>query len=205
MPADILSEEVSMRIVYRRVAGLDVHKKGVVAAISVLESDGQVTQEKRSFETMTASLLELSDWLMVHEVTHVAMESTGEYWKPVFNILENNFEVFVVNAQHVSKVPGRKTDQSDAEWLSELMQFGLLKASFVPPLAQRELRELTRYRSTFIRERVNLVNRVQKVLESANIKLASVATDVMGVSGRAILEALIRGEADAEAMAELDR
>jgi len=178
-----------MRIIYPKAAGLDVHKKVVVAAITVLGPDGHSHQEKRTFETMTADLLALSDWLMSHGVTHVAMESTGEYWKPVFNILENNFEVLVVNAQHVSKVPGRKTDQSDAEWLAELMQFGLLKASFIPPVAQRELRELTRYRSTFVRERVNLVNRIQKLLESANIKLASVASDVMGMSGRAMLDA----------------
>lgn len=192
-----------MRIIYPKAAGLDVHKKVVVAAITVLGPDGQSCQEKRNFETMTADLLALSDWLMSHGVTHVAMESTGEYWKPVFNILENNFEVMVVNAQHVSKVPGRKTDQSDAEWIAELMQFGMLKASFIPPVEQRELRELTRYRSTFVRERVNLVNRIQKLLESANIKLGSVATDVMGMSGRAMLEAIIIGQASPEEMAEL--
>ncbi len=192
-----------MRIIYPKAAGFDVHKKVVVAAITVLGPDGQSYQEKRTFETMTVDLLALSDWLMSHGVTHVAMESTGDYWKPVFNILENNFTVLVVNAQHVSKVPGRKTDQSDAEWLAELMQFGMLKASFIPPLEQRELRELTRYRSTFVRERVNLVNRIQKLLESANIKLGSVATDVMGMSGRAMLEAIIVGQASPEAMAEL--
>jgi len=136
-------------------------------------------------------------------VTHVAMESTGEYWKPVFNILESGFEVLLVNARHLSKVPGRKTDQSDAEWLAEVMQCGLLTASFIPPVGQRELRELTRYRSTFIRERATLVNRVQKVLESANIKLASVASDVMGVSGRAMLEAIIAGQASPIEMADL--
>jgi transposase len=192
-----------MRIVYKNVAGLDVHKKIIVAAIIVLHSDGQWHQEKRNFGAMTADLLALSDWLLTQDITHVAMESTGEYWKPVFNILENNFEVFVVNAQHISKVPGRKTDQSDAEWIAELMQYGLLKASFIPPQGQRELRELTRYRSSFVRERATLVNRVQKVLESANIKLASVATDVMGVSGRAMLEALVAGKASPEQMAEL--
>jgi len=180
-----------------------VHKKVVVAAMMVLGLDGQRHQEKRTFGTMTVDLLALSDWLTLHGVTHVAMESTGEYWKPVFNILEHSFEVMVVNAQHISKVPGRKTDQSDAEWIAELMQCGLLKASFIPPLEQRELRELTRYRSTFVRERVNLVNRVQKALESANIKLASVATDVMGMSGRAMLEAIIVGKASPEEMAEL--
>jgi transposase len=192
-----------MRIVYKSVAGLDVHKKVVVAAILVEQADGTWLEAKHSFDTLTTGLLELSDWLAMHGVTHVAMESTGDYWKPVFNILENNFEVIVVNAQHISKVPGRKTDQSDAEWIAELMQCGLLKASFIPPLGQRELRELTRYRSSFVRERVNLVNRVQKVLESANIKLASVATDVMGVSGRAMLEAIIQGQANPDQMAAL--
>lgn len=192
-----------MRVVYQQVAGLDVHKKTVVAAILVLQADGQWHEEMRRFGTMTAELLELSDWLMEQGVSHVAMESTGEYWKPVFNILEENFEVILVNAQHLSKVPGRKTDQSDAEWIAELMQYGLLRASFIPPVGQRELRELTRYRTTFIRERATLVNRVQKVLESANIKLASVASDVMGVSGRAMLEALIDGHAHPEQMVEL--
>ncbi len=192
-----------MRIVYQHVAGLDVHKKVIAAAILVVGAEGRWYQETKSFGTMTADLLKLSDWLLEHGVTHVAMESTGEYWKPVFNILENNFEVFVVNAQHISKVPGRKTDQTDAEWLAELMQCGLLKPSFIPPAGQRELRELTRHRSNFVRERVNLVNRVQKVLESANIKLASVATDVMGVSGRAMLEALVAGNVSPEDMAEL--
>jgi transposase len=192
-----------MRAIYERVAGLDVHKKVIVACIQILLPDGNGQVEKRSFGTMTADLLVLSDWLLLHEISHVAMESTGEYWKPVFNILENNFEVIIVNAQHISKVPGRKTDQSDAEWIAELMQYGLLKASFVPPLGQRELRELTRYRSTFVRERATLVNRVQKALESANIKLASVASDVMGVSGRAMLNALIEGKATPSEMADL--
>jgi len=187
-----------MRIVHENVAGLDVHKKVVVAAVIVKQADGNWLEEKHSFGTMTVDLLELSDWLLLHGVIHVAMESTGEYWKPVFNILENNFEVIVVNAQHISKVPGRKTDQSDAQWIAELLQYGLLKASFIPPLGQRELRELTRYRSSFVRERATLVNRVQKVLESANIKLSSVATNVMGVSGRAMLEALIAGSASPE-------
>jgi transposase len=192
-----------MRIVHRNVAGLDVHKKVIVAAIIVEEADGSWRQEKRTFGSMTAELLSLSDWLLLNGVTHVAMESTGEYWKPVFNILENNFEVIIVNAQHLSRVPGRKTDQSDAAWIAELLQYGLLRSSFVPPVGQRELRELTRYRSTFIRERATLINRVHKVLESANIKLASVASDVMGVSGRLMLKAIIEGSASPDAMAEL--
>jgi transposase len=192
-----------MRIVYQDVAGLDVHKKSVVAAIIVRGADGEWHQERRTFGTMTADLLALSDWLLSQRVTHVAMESTGEYWKPIFNILEGSFEVMVVNAHHLSRVPGRKTDQSDAEWIAELMQCGLLTASFIPPEGQRELRELTRFRSTFIRERATLVNRLQKVLESANIKLASVASNVIGVSGRAMLEAIIEGQASAEEMAQL--
>jgi transposase len=175
----------------------------VVAAIIVPNAKGGWYKETRSFGTMTADLLELSDWLMEHGVTHAAMESTGEYWKPVFNILENNFVVILVNARHIKAVPGHKTDVKDAEWIAELLRHGLLKASFIAPQGQRELRELTRYRSTFVKERANLVNRLQKVLESANIKLASVATDVTGVSGRAMLQALLTGASTPEEMAEL--
>jgi transposase len=152
---------------------------------------------------MTGDLLNLSDWLTTHGCSHVAMESTGEYWRPVFNILEGSFEVMLVNARHIKAVPGRKTDIKDAQWIAELLQHGLLRASFIPPIEQRDLRDLTRHRSNFIRERVNLVNRVQKVLESANIKLASVASDVMGVSGRAMLKALIEDESSPEMMANL--
>ncbi len=187
-----------MKVVYERCAGLDVHKKTVVACVRMEER-----QATRTFGSMTEDLLALSDWLLGQGVTHVAMESTGEYWKPVHNLLEGSFEVLLVNAQHLKKVPGRKTDVSDAQWIAELLQIGLLKASFIPPLGQRELRELTRYRSTFIRERVNLVNRVQKLLEDANIKLASVASSVMGVSGRAMLNALVEGQVSAEVMADL--
>lgn len=192
-----------MEIVHTHCAGLDVHKKTVVAAIIVPDGQGGLRKETRTFETMTADLLALSDWLMEQGVTHVAMESTGEYWKPVYNILEHNFEVLLVNAQHIKAVPGHKTDVKDAEWIAELLRHGLLSSSFVPPEGQRELRELTRYRSTFVKERATLVNRVQKALESANIKLASVATDITGVSGRAILQALLEGQSAPEAMAEL--
>ena len=178
-----------MDVVYTQCAGLDVHKKTVVAAIIVPDGQGGLHKETRTFGTMTVDLLALSDWLMGHGVTHAAMESTGEYWKPPFNILESNFEVLLVNAQHVKAVPGRKTDINDAEWLADLLRHGLLRASFIPPVGQREMREMTRHRSNFVRERATLVNRVQKVLESANIKLASVASDVMGVSGRAMLAA----------------
>jgi transposase len=187
-----------MQVMYERCAGLDVHKKTVVAC--VLTPEGQ---ETRTFGTMTADLLGLSDWLLACGCTHVAMESTGDYWKPIFNMLEGTLEVLLVNAQHVKAVPGRKTDVKDAAWLAELLQHGLLRASFIPPIAQRELRDLTRYRSTFIRERVTLGNRVQKLLEDANIKLASVASDIMGVSGRAILAALLAGHSDPQALAEL--
>jgi transposase len=187
-----------MQVMYERCAGLDVHKKTVVACVVT-----PVGQETRTFTTMTADLLTLADWLLACGCTHVAIESTGDYWKPVFNILEGTCEVILVNAQHVKAVPGRKTDVKDAAWLAELLQHGLLRASFIPPVAQRELRDLTRYRSTFIRERVTLINRVQKLLEDANIKLAAVASDIMGVSGRAILAALIAGHTDPHTLAEL--
>lgn len=192
-----------MEILHTHCAGLDVHKKVVVATILVSSEDRQLTKETRSFETMTAHLLALSDWLTLHQVTHVAMESTGEYWKPIYNILEDNFELLLVNAQHIKAVPGRKTDVKDSEWIADLLRHGLLRASFVPPKGQRELRELTRFRTTFIRERATLINRVQKALESANIKLASVVTNIEGVSGRAMVEAIIEGEASPEAMASL--
>jgi transposase len=192
-----------MDVVYTHCAGLDVHKKTVVAAIIVPGARSGQHKEQRTFGTMTTDLLALSDWLTMHQVTQVAMESTGEYWKPVFNILEDGFEVILVNAQHVSKVPGRKTDVTDAEWIADLLRHGLLSASFIPPVGQRELRELTRHRSNLVRERTTLVNRVQKTLESANIKLASVASDVMGVSGRAMLDAIIDGQATPDQMAEL--
>jgi transposase len=192
-----------MDVVHSHCAGLDVHKKTVVAAIIVPEPKQGWHRETRTFGTTTGELLALSDWLLAHGVTHVAMESTGEYWKPVFNMLEHTFEALLVNAQHVKAVPGRKTDINDAQWIAELLKHGLLRASFVPPEGQRELRELTRARSTFVRERATLVNRVQKVLESANIKLGSVASDVLGASGRAMLEALIAGHASPDEMAQL--
>ena len=192
-----------MEILHPRCSGLDVHKKVVVATILVSDEHGLLTKETRSFETMTASLLTLSDWFTSYGVTHVAMESTGEYWKPIYNILEENFEVLLVNAQHIKAVPGRKTDVKDSEWIADLLRHGLLKASFIPPKGQRELRELTRFRSTFVKERATLINRLQKALEGANIKLASVVTNIEGVSGRAILDAIIDGQASPEAMADL--
>jgi transposase len=192
-----------MRVMYERVAGLDVHKKTVVACRMHVTADKRIEWETRTFGTMTADLLSLHDWLSEWEVQQVALESTADYWKPVFNILEEGFEVVLVNAQHVKKVPGRKTDASDAEWLAELMLHGLLKASFIPPQPQRVLRELTRYRTTLVRERARIVNRVEKLLESTNIKLSSVVTDVMGVSAKAMLTELAAGASDPHALAEL--
>ena len=192
-----------MDVVYERCAGLDVHKKNVVACRLIRGEDGRSRHEVKSFETMTQNLLELSDWLAEAEVTHVAMESTGEYWKPVYNILEGHFELLLVNARHIKMVPGRKTDVGDAQWIANLLQHGLLKASFVPPAPQRALRELTRHRSTFIRQRATLSNRIQKVLEGCNIKLASVATDVLGASGKAMLRAMVDGQQDPTQLAQL--
>lgn len=192
-----------MDVLHTHCAGLDVHKRTVVVTIIVPGPNGQPVRKTRSFETVTASVLALSDWLTEHSVTHAAMESTGEYWKPIYNILEENFKLILVNAQHIKAVPGRKTDVKDSEWIAELLRYGLLKASFVPPKGQRELRELTRFRSTFVRERATLINRIQKVLESANIKVTSVLTDIDGVSGRAMLRALIAGTASPAEMADL--
>lgn len=192
-----------MRHVYERCAGLDVHKRTGVASRVRLTETGELEQETGTFGTMTVDLLTLVDWLMAWEVTHVAMESTGDYWKPVFNLLEGTCEVVLVNAQHVKHVPGRKTDVQDAEWLAELLVYGLLKASFIPPKPQRDLRDLARYRTTLVQERARVVNRVQKLLENANLKLASVASDVLGASGRSMLAALVAGEQDPAVMANL--
>ena len=176
-----------MEVIYHRVAGLDVHKKTVVATRRRV-TEGRVERETKTFGTTTPELLQLHDWLEEWKCEQVAMESTGEYWKPVYNVLEDSFEVLVVNSRHVKYVPGRKTDVKDAEWLAELMMYGLLKASFVPSKPQRALRDLTRYRKRLIEERTRVVNRVQKLLEGANIKLASVASNIMGVSARTMLE-----------------
>jgi transposase len=192
-----------MRIIYKRCCGLDVHKKVIVACLLVLESDGELRQEIRKFGTMTKDLLDLLDWLQQSGCTHVAMESTGVYWKPIYNILEGHLEVVVVNAQHLKGVPGRKTDVLDSEWLAECYQLGLLKASFIPPAPVRELRDLTRYRTSLIRERARTANRLQKVLEDANIKLAGVVTDIQGVSAWAMLEAIVAGNTNPEALADL--
>src|ERR1051326_7253814 len=194
-----------MEVLYRCCAGLDVHKKTVVACRICTLPNGQKQQEIATFGTTTPELLRLLDWLREGVCTHAAMESTGEYWKPVYYVLEGHLELLLVNARHLQAVPGRKTDVKDAEWIADLLRHGLLKASFVPPRAQRDLRDLTRQRTKLVEEHARVVNRVQKVLESANIKLASVATDINGVSGRAILSALVAGQADPAALSELAR
>jgi transposase len=192
-----------MEVVNQRCAGPDVHKRSVVACLIVPGADGQPQKQTRTFLTMTGGILELSAWLAGSGCTDIAMESTGVYWKPLWNLLEGDFRLVLANAQHIKAVPGRKTDVNDAEWIADLLRHGLLPASFVPERPQRELRELTRYRTSLIRERAAEVNRLQKTLEGANIKLASVATDVMGESARQMLAALVAGDTDAAAMAQL--
>jgi transposase len=188
-----------MEVIYERCCGLDVHKKRVTAC--VVTPDRRVT---RTFRTMTKDLLLLADWLVEQGVTHVAMESTGVYWKPVYNLLEGLvITLLVVNAQHIKAVPGRKTDVKDAEWIAQLLQHGLIRGSFIPDRPHRELRELVRYRRTLIQQRAQVVSRIQKVLEGANIKLSSVASDVVGASGRAMLEALISGIEDPAVLADM--
>lgn len=194
-----------MHVVYARCCGMDVHKKNVVACVLLTQDDGSVQRHVRTFSTMTADLLACLDWLESLQVEIVALESTGVYWRPVFNLLEGHLKVLLVNAQHMKAVPGRKTDVKDSEWIADLLRHGLLTASFIPPQPIRELRDLTRYRKTLIQERAQEVNRLQKVLETANLKLASVATDVLGKSGRDMLDALIGGHRDPEALAELAR
>jgi transposase len=184
-------------------AGLDVHKKTVVACVRRTGPDGRVARETRTFGTVTAELIALADWLDAEGVTHVAMESTGVYWKPVYNLLEGRSEILLVNARRIKNVPGRKTDVKDAEWIAQLLQYCLLEPSFIPPPPVRELRDLTRQRAQLVRERAGAVNRIQKVLEAANIKLASVATDVLGASGRAMLAAIVDGGDDPAALAAL--
>src|SRR5436305_3154077 len=198
-----LERRFVMQVVYTHCAGLDVHKKTVVACCLITSSEGKVEKKMRTFSTMTTDLLALADWLNSFNVTHIAIESTGVYWRPLFNLLETTFTVILVNPQHMKAVPGRKTDIKDSEWLADLLRHGLLQPSFIPPKPIRELRDLTRYRKSLVAERTQEVNRLQKMLEGANIKLASVVTDVLGKSGRAMLEALAKGESDANELAEL--
>jgi transposase len=196
---------MSMEVLILCCCGLDVHKKSVVACVRRVEPTGRVTREIRTFGTMTKDILELGDWLKAQGVTHVAMESTGVYWKPIYNLLEGQFELLLCNAQHIKQVPGRKTDVKDAEWIAQLLQHGLLRASFVPAPVQRELRDLTRHRSQLVGEKSRVANRIQKILEDANIKLSSVASDVLGKSGRDMINGLITGQDKPEDLAELAR
>ncbi|MBM3300569.1 MAG: IS110 family transposase [Deltaproteobacteria bacterium] len=194
-----------MEVVFERCCGLDVHKATVVACLWIRDSVGKIHKEIQTLGTMTVDLLVLYDWLKSKEVTHVAMESTGVFWKPIYNLLEDDFQVLLVNAEHIKRVPGRKTDVTDCEWIADLLAHGLLKGSFIPPQPIRELRDLTRYRKSLIDERVREVNRLHKLLQAANLKLSSVASDVMGMSGRRMLEALLEGKTDPEVLADLAR
>jgi transposase len=193
-----------MQVVHARCCGLDVHKKSVVACVLLTEPDGSVRRQVRTFGTMTADLLALDDWLTGHGVTQITMESTGVYWRPIFNLLEDEERtITLVNAQHLKAVPGHKTDVKDSEWLADLLRHGLVKASFIPPAPIRELRELTRARKTLVQQRADAVNRVHKLLEGANIKLASVASNILGKSGHALLDAMVAGETDLDLLAAL--
>lgn len=190
-----------MQVVHPVCCGIDVHAKMLVACLILANG----TKQKRTFATMTAELLQLRDWLVAAKCTHVAIESTGVYWKPVFNILEDALTVILINPEHAHALRGRKTDVKDAEWLADLLQHGLLKPSFIPPPVIRELRELTRYRESLVREQSSVANRIQKLLESGNIKLGQVASDALGASGRAMLKALAKGENDRRKLAALAR
>jgi transposase len=191
-----------MDVIYPRCAGLDVHKQTVVACVRIAAGDSPV-QEVRTFGTATTDLLALADWLESFGVQQVAMEATGVYWKPVWHILEGHFELILANAAHVKNVPGRKTDVNDSMWLADLLAHGLIRASFVPPTAVQELRTLTRTRKQFVRERSAHAQRIEKILEDANLKLSSVITDILGKSGRAVLKALIEGQTDPQQLVEL--
>lgn len=194
-----------MEMIHPRCAGLDVHKDVVVACARIASGEGEVTHEVESFSTMTQGLLKLADWLAEREITHVVMEATGVYWKPVWHVLDESFDLTLANAAHVRNVPGRKTDVNDATWLAELHAHGLVRPSFVPPTRVQELRTLLRTRKQLVREKAQHVQRIQKTLEDANLKIASVASNILGASGRAILEALIAGETDPEKLADLTR
>jgi transposase len=194
-----------MEVMHQCCCGLDVHKDTVVACVRRTDQDGRVGEEVRTFGTTTAGLLELGDWLVGRQATIAAMESTGVYWKPVWNLLEGRLELMLVNAREVKQLPGRKTDVKDSQWIAQLLSCGLLKASFVPPLPQRELRDLTRTRTSLLQDKSRVANRLQKILEDANIKLGSVASDVLGVSGRKMIRALIEGKMSASEMADLAR
>lgn len=192
-----------MEVLYPACAGLDVHQKTVVASVRIHGTRGQAFRETRTFGTHTAALFELASWLEERQCTHVVMEATGVYWKPVWHVLEDSFELVLANAKHVKNVPGRKSDVNDAEWLADLLAHGLVRSSFVPERPIQELRDLTRTRKQLVRQRAQHVNRVHKVLEDANLKIGSHLADMTGASGRAILDALITGETDAQKLVAL--
>ena len=192
-----------MDTIFENVAGLDVHQKTIVACVRRSQPQGGIAEQVRTFGTMTGELLDLSDWLEKAGVTHVAMESTGVLWKPVWNILDGRFELLLVNPRELKQVPGRKSDVNDSQWIAHLLQCGLLRSSFVPSRPQRELRDLTRQRTQLIREQTRIANRIHKTLEDANIKLGAVASDILGKSGRAMLDAIVAGERNPRKLAEL--
>ena len=194
-----------MEVLIPRCCGIDVHKATLTACLLVSETASKTSRTVKTFSTMTADLLALKDWLEANECTHVAIESTGVYWKPIFNILEGSIQVILANAREIKHVPGHKTDVKDCEWIADLLRFGLIKASFIPPQPIRELRDLTRYRTKLIQQMTAEKNRVEKFLEDANIKLSSVATDIFGVSGKEMLQALLEGKSNAEEIANLAR
>ena len=193
-----------MEVLYPRCAGLDVHAGSVTACVRIA-SGSQVTYEHRTVSTTTRGLLELAEWLATHGCTHVAMEATGVYWKPVWHVLEEHFRLVLANAMHIRNVPGRKSDMNDATWIADLLAHGLIRSSFVPPAPIQELRDLTRTRRQLVHEGARHVLRIQKTLEDANLKLTQVMSDIVGVSGRAILNALIAGETDPDRLADLTR
>jgi transposase len=192
-----------MEILYNCCAGVDVHKKNVKVCLKKGKADKPAGKEIRTYATTTADLLAMGEWLKEQGCTHLAMESTGVYWKPIYNVLEGDFEILVVNAHHLKTVPGRKTDVKDSEWIADLLQHGLLSASFIPSAPQRELRELTRYRTRLVEERAREINRLQKTLEDTNLKLGDVVSDVMGKASQLILHTIVQGETDAARLASL--
>lgn len=194
-----------MQVIYSRCAGLDVHSASVVACVVVTGADGTWNKETKTFGTMTQDLLELGDWLRGQQVTHAAMESTGSFWKPVYNLLEGQMELLVVNAQHIKAVPGRKTDVLDSEWIADLLRHGLLRGSFIPAKPQRELRELVRHRGNLVGRRAQSVNELRRTLESTNIKLGNVVSDITGVSATEMLQAILAGQSDPAVLAEMAR
>ncbi len=192
-----------VEVIFKNCAGLDVHKDSIKVGLRKIVTEGRLLRDVQSFGTTTREILRMSDWLAKEGVTHIAMESTGVYWKPIWNLLEGHFQLLLVNPQHLKHVPGRKTDVSDCEWIAKCLQMGMLRASFVPEPPLRELRDLTRHRTRLVEQKASVINRIQKTLEDCNIKLSSVATDVVGVSAREMIRRIIAGQTDSVELAEL--